>query len=148
MFQPHKNRWRGRIDAVTGSRCPVARSMNQSSDVRQKKYINTEIALKSMCATQQCGEYNRNARLKCDLKHNMPFVIVFLHQKKVLYSVTAHNFLSRLSEAWRFSLNYGCFFNALTDHFQRNSFLFCFLGGLGFFSLTGWIVSWFISPFL
>lgn len=66
---------------------------SKSSDVRQKKYINTEIALKSMCATQQCGEFNRNALLKCDPKHKMPFVIVFfLYQKKVLY-----NFFSRLS---------------------------------------------------
>lgn len=50
---------------------------SKSSDVRQKKYINIEIALKSMCATQQCGEFNRNALLKCDPKHKMPFVIVF-----------------------------------------------------------------------
>lgn len=50
---------------------------SKSSDVRQKKYINTEIALKSMCATQQCGEFNRNALLKCDPKHKMPFVIGF-----------------------------------------------------------------------
>lgn len=67
---------------------------SKSSDVRQKKYINTEIALKSMCATQQCGEFNRNALLKCDPKHKMPFVncFFFLYQKKVLY-----NFFSRLS---------------------------------------------------
>lgn len=54
---------------------------SKSSDVRQKKYRNTEIALKSMCTTQQCGEFNRNALLKCDLKHKMPFVIVFFTPK-------------------------------------------------------------------
>lgn len=72
---------------------------SKSSDVRQKKYINTEIALKSMCATQQCGEFNRNALLKCDPKHKMPFVIVFFffYTKKRLCIIFSQDFLETFS---------------------------------------------------
>lgn len=72
---------------------------SKSSDVRQKKYINTEIALKSMCATQQCGEFNRNALLKCDPKHKMPFVIVFFffYTKKRFCIIFSQDFLETFS---------------------------------------------------
>lgn len=71
---------------------------SKSSDVRQKKYINIEIALKSMCATQQCGEFNRNALLKCDPKHKMPFVIVlFFYTKKRFCIIFSQDFLETLS---------------------------------------------------
>lgn len=71
---------------------------SKSSDVRQKKYRNTEIALKSMCATQQCGEFNRNALLKCDPKHKMPFVIVFFfYTKKRFCIIFSQDFLETFS---------------------------------------------------
>lgn len=97
MFQAHKNRWRGRIDAVIGGRCPVERSMNQKVVMLDRK--NTEIALKSMCATQQCGEFNRNALLKCDPKHKIPFVIVFVffYTKKRFCIIFSQDFLETFS---------------------------------------------------